>query len=181
MLKDGIMKTGHDSLQSSNLNGVFLFDLKNFTKRWCNTGVNIDGKKISLAQALFAQASKSSDIVVLRVPTKNMPLDKLRCRCQSFLDELTEHIKNGDAATRQKHYTAKRKSIEYIFQQDIPIANIKKLGNTNSGVTFDESDISAISKIDVMKILSDIFKGCPEEKCINLANNSSIKFQEMPI
>ena len=33
MLKDGFIKTGHDAYLDSNLDGIFMFDLKNFIKR----------------------------------------------------------------------------------------------------------------------------------------------------
>lgn len=37
MLKSGEIRTSHDACLSSSLEGVFMFDLKNFAKRWTST------------------------------------------------------------------------------------------------------------------------------------------------
>lgn len=189
ILQEGVIKAAHDTAPETNLSGVFMFDLKNFTKRWCHMGFDIGTNSgenlLTLAKALFIKSSsKSSDIVVLRIPTRNLPLDKLKCRMQSAYESLS-HAFNGDAATRQKHYTRKRQAVEYIFQDDIPVNNIQKAGEANTGIiledmmTDDMSMHSSYKKLNPKEILSNLFKGQPEEKCIQIANNSNIKFRKI--
>ena len=124
MLKDGFIKASHDARVESNLNGVFMFDLKNFTKRWCHMGFDIGENPgenfLTLAKGLFMKSSSnSSDIIVLRIPTKELPLDKLKCRIQGGTNISLSHAFNGDIVTRQKHYTRKRLPVEYIFDGNI--------------------------------------------------------------
>ena len=45
MLKDGFIKTSHDVELSSNLEGVFLFEMINFVKRWGSTGFDTKALK----------------------------------------------------------------------------------------------------------------------------------------
>lgn len=192
MLKDGFIKAGQDAYEESNLNGVFMFDLKNFTKRWCHMGFDIgensEEKFFTLAKALFMKISlKSSDIVVLRIPSKELPLDKLKCRIQGGVkvsDIPLSHALNGDSAFRQKHYTRKRQPVEYIFEGNIPLDHVQKAGEANTGVIFEEmrqdmSGRSLYTKLKTKEILTNLFKGQPEEKCIEQANKSSIKFRNL--
>lgn len=180
-LKDGFIKIGHDTAPDTNLNGVFMFDLKNFTKRWLNTGFDIGdtpGENIlTLAKALIMKvSSKDSNIVVLRIPTKNLSLDKLRCRIQSMTNISnipSSHFIDGDLATKQKHFTRKKHAIEYIFENNIPMSNVQKVGETNSGITY-KNLLDPILGADMYKtinpqeILAQLFKGQPEEKCIEI-------------
>lgn len=90
MLKDGFIRTSQDAADMTNLNGVFMFDLKNFTKRWCNTGFSMGDDFLTLAKSLFLKgSSKTSNIVVLKVPTKKLTLvycfkDIEYCNCILF-------------------------------------------------------------------------------------------------
>lgn len=185
ILKDGFIRTSQDGADMTNLNGVFMFDLKNFTKRWCNTGFSMGDDFLTLAKALFVKgSSKTSNIVVLKVPTKKLPLDKLKCRTQDIKAKVPlSHFSDGDTALRQKHYTRKKQPIEYIFEEDIPISSIKKIGEADTGViiedVFANMYASDYKKVDVKQILTNLFKGQPEEKCIELANNSSFKLHDM--
>lgn len=180
MLKDGFIKMSHDANPETNLEGIFMFDLKNFTQRWLNTGFAIGDEILTLAKALFLNSSsKSSDIVVLKVPTRGLPLDKLKCRTQDITTQISGfHVSNGDMATRQKHYTRKKQPIEYICQETIPMSSVKKIGEADTGVVLEEMiDTSTYTKIDCKQILTNLFKGQAEEKCIKIANKSSIKLK----
>ena len=61
MLKDGFINASHDANPITNLSGVFMFDLKNFTKRWCNTGFKFDKTNpFSLAKGLLLKRAAPS-------------------------------------------------------------------------------------------------------------------------
>lgn len=188
MLKKGVIKAGQDAALESNLNGVFMFDLKNFTKRWCHMGFDIGENPgenfLTLAKALFMKnSSKTSDIVVLRIPTKGLPLDKLKCRIQGGVnpsDISMSHVMNGDIATKQAYFTRKKHPIEYIFQGNIPMSGVQKAGEANTGVILEEMiDASTYNKLKPLEILKNLFRGQPEEKCVQIANNSSIKLKNL--
>ena len=176
MLKDGYIRCNHDANLDSNLSGVFMFDLKNFTKRWLSMGIDCGDKLLTYAKALFMQVSKDdSNIVVLKIPTKFLFLKYLKCRSQVSTNEF--HYSNGDFATNQRHYTRKKEPIEYINESYIPIKNVIKIGEANSGFSlrkaFDEMSDNYFDKINVNQILQKLFKNTPEEKCINLALKQS--------
>ncbi len=172
MLKDGYIRCNHDVNLDTNLSGVFMFDLKNFTKRWLSMGIACGDNLLTYAKALIMQVSKDdSNIVVLKIPTKFLFLKYLKCRSQVSTNDL--HYRNGDFATNQRHYTRKKEPIEYINEAYIPIKNVIKIGEANSGFNlkkaFDEMNDNHFDKIDVNQVLQKLFKNTPEEKCINLA------------
>lgn len=171
ILKDGYIKSNHDLDLCSNLSGVFMFDLKNFTKRWVSMGVDCGDKLLTFAKALLMQVSKDdSNIVVLKIPTRFLSSKKLKCRSQVSKNDW--HINNGDFATNQRHYTRKKEPLEYINETDIPIQNVIKIGEANSGFNmekaFEEMNENYFDKINVAQVLQKLFQNTPEEKCINL-------------
>ena len=180
MLKDGLIKTAHDIDSSTNLDGVFMFDMINFLKRWCSIGIVVGELNawISLAQALFMKVSVNNlDLVLLRIPTKKLLTDKLRCRQQDLSPTISiEHANNGDKAINQKHYTRKRKAIEYIYQDNIPIENITIVGEVNNGLKIEESqDLNTLKNINPLELLTKILQNKPEQKAVELAKRSSFK------
>lgn len=184
MLKDGIIKTSHDADPTTNLNGVFLFDMKNFIKRWTSTGIKIDYLKnpLTLAKALILNAAmKNTEIVLLKIPTKNLFINQLLCRVQSFgLEVPLEHQNNGDLAINQKHYTRKKFPIEYIYQSEIPIDKVEKIGEFDSNIEFNKPlDITIYEQIDQLDLFSKILGNQPEQKCVELAKKSSFKIKEI--
>ena len=183
MLKDGFIKTGHDAYLDSNLDGIFMFDLKNFIKRWCTTGIVIDDLAITLAKALFIKLSMvTSDIVVLKIPTQKLSLEKLRCRTQDTSAKVGEkHIIDGDTAKNQKHYTRKKQPIEYIFQQPIPISNVEIAGGAKIESIMDGDSDFRSKDIDTSQILKEVFNGKPEEKGVKLMSKKPLKFREIPL
>ena len=176
MLKDGYIKGHHDLDSSTHLSGVFLFDLKNFSKRWITMGIDWGNKLFTFAKGLIMQASKDdSNLVVLKIPTKTLSQNKLKCRNQ--LTDSKTHNTYGDFATNQKHYTRKKNAIEYINEGDIPIQNVTKIGEANVGFNLHKAmenlSENSLDKLDVKKILQILFKNTPEEKCINLATKET--------
>lgn len=176
ILKDGYIKGKHDVNIRSNLSGIFMVDLRNFTKRWMTTGVDCGEKLLTFAKALIMQASKDgSNIVVLKIPTKSLNLNKLKCRSQ--ISKNNTHITNGDFATNQKHYTRRKEPVEYICETDIPISNATKIGETNTDFNLEKAlenePMNYIDKINEKKILQKLFKNTSEEKCINIATKQN--------
>lgn len=176
MLKDGYIKGHHDLDSSTHLSGVFLFDLKNFSKRWITMGIDWGNKLFTFAKGLIMQASKDdSNLVVLKIPTKTLSQNKLKCRNQ--LTDSKTHNTYGDFATNQKHYTRKKNAIEYINEGDIPIQNVTKIGEANVGFNLHKAmenlSENSLDKLDVKKILQRLFKNTPEEKCINMTTKET--------
>lgn len=171
MLKEGYIKGHHDLDLSTHLSGVFLFDLKNFSKRWTTMGIDLGDKLFTFAKGLIMQASKDdSNLVVLKISTKTLSQNKLKCRNQ--LTDSKTHNTYGDFATNQKHYTRKKNAIEYINEGNIPIQNVTKIGEANVGFNLHKAmenlSENIFDKIDVKKILQNLFKNTPEEKSINI-------------
>ena len=171
MLKDGYIKGHHDLDLNTHLSGVFLFDLKNFSKRWTTMGIDWGDKLFTFAKGLIMQASKDdSNLVVLKISTKTLSQNKLKCRNQ--LTDSKTHNTYGDFATNQKHYTRKKNAIEYINEGNIPIQNVTKIGEANVGFNLHKAmenlSENIFDKIDVKKILQNLFKNTPEEQSINI-------------
>lgn len=171
MLKDGYIKGHHDLDLNTHLSGVFLFDLKNFSKRWTTMGIDWGDKLFTFAKGLIMQASKDdSNLVVLKISTKTLSQNKLKCRNQ--LTDSKTHNTYGDFATNQKHYTRKKNAIEYINEENIPIQNVTKIGEANVGFNLHKAmenlSENIFDKIDVKKILQNLFKNTPEEKSLNI-------------
>lgn len=176
MLKDGYIKGHHDLDLNTHLSGVFLFDLKNFSKRWTTMGIDWGDKLFTFAKGLIMQASKDdSNLVVLKISTKTLSQNKLKCRNQ--LTDSKTHNTYGDFATNQKHYTRKKNAIEYINEGNIPIQNVTKIGEANVGFNLHKAmenlSENIFDKIDVKKILQNLFKNTPEEKSINIATKET--------
>lgn len=176
MLKDGYIKGHHDLDLNTRLSGVFLFDLKNFSKRWTTMGIDWGDKLFTFAKGLIMQASKDdSNLVVLKISTKTLSQNKLKCRNQ--LTDSKTHNTYGDFATNQKHYTRKKNAIEYINEGNIPIQNVTKIGEANVGFNLHKAmenlSENIFDKIDVKKILQNLFKNTPEEKSINIATKET--------
>lgn len=176
MLKDGYIKGHHDLDLNTHLSGVFLFDLKNFSKRWTTMGIDLGDKLFTFAKGLIMQASKDdSNLVVLKISTKTLSQNKLKCRNQ--LTDSKTHNTYGDFATNQKHYTRKKNAIEYINEGNIPIQNVTKIGEANVGFNLHKAmenlSENIFDKIDVKKILQNLFKNTPEGKCINIATKET--------
>lgn len=122
MLKDGVINKYIDT-GGSGLSGAFMFDLKNFEKRWVNTWFNIGDMKVNLGRALLSKHASNAgiggvtqDIVMLRIPTKNMDISKLKIRRQDVMN-----LDEADSAIYQSVYTRRKLPIEYIYMSPILI------------------------------------------------------------
>ena len=154
--------TGH-----SDLCGVFMFDLKNFEKRWANTWFNIDDMKVNLGRALLSKHASNSgiggvtqDIVMLRIPTKNMDISKLKIRRQDVMN-----LDEADCAIYQSVYTRRKIPIEYIYESDIDVSDVQKIGEMSIRIK-NEEELKKIIELKPFDLLLKLFKGQPEEKGI---------------
>ena len=63
------------------------------------------------------------------------------------------------------------------------MSSVQKIGEANTGVSLENMinimEPDTYKNFDIKNILTNLFKGQPEEKCINLANSSNIKFKDM--
>ena len=182
IVKDGIIKTSPDAYPESNLNGVFLFDLKNFLKYWCNTWFSTYEGLLTLSMAQFSRSAyREPKIVVLRIPTKNLDTKNLRCRVELDNEMPETHIINGDTALNQKHYTRNRRPIEYIYQKVIPANIVKKVGNANIDIIVDNMlETNTYSRANYSwQILKNLFQSSPEENAVNISEKFSEKYKKM--
>ena len=181
MLKDGCIKTSPDVYAPANINGVFMFGMINFIKRWFNSGIIFNDIKLnfSLAHALFFQAgNKDSQIVLLKIPTDKLNIKNLRCRAQN-LKHPEYHDQNGDLAVNQKHYTRHKEAIEYIYTDTIPIKDVIKIGETNTKIITNEINSKKdIKKLVPLELISELLQGQPEIKSVELLKQSKIPFEE---
>lgn len=178
MLKSGIIKTSEDSNRASELKGVFLFDMKNFVKRWANTSIHYSKDvSINLGGALLYKNGlpgdnlrKVTDIVLLRIPTKNMDINKLKIRPQNLMKEVIK----GDSALYQTIYTRRKNPIEYIYGENIDVSTVQKIGETQ--LEFN-SIIEAAQKLaeKPFELLMRLLKGQPEEKGVKILSQQNFK------
>lgn len=166
MLKDGVINKYIDT-GGSGLSGAFMFDLKNFEKRWVNTWFNIGDMKVNLGRALLSKHASNAgiggvtqDIVMLRIPTKNMDISKLKIRRQDVMN-----LDEADSAIYQSVYTKRKLPIEYIYESDIDISEIQKIGDTSIEIK-NEEELKKIIELKPFDLLLKLFKGQPEEKGI---------------
>ena len=164
MCKDGYIRTAQDIIRPK-MQGIFLFDLRNLTKRW--TSNSFFRKQNFITQLFLALTDKSKDLVVLKVPTKNLE-NSLRIRSLNYLFKNCDrirtdvHLDSGIGAYMQKHYTQHKEPIEYIYKANIPITQVEKIGE----VFIEDAKKLARGEVKVKDILSKLFEGTPQHKTI---------------
>lgn len=171
MLKGGFIKTSDDVCPVSELNGVFMFDMKNFAKRWSNTWIDVDNFHVNLGSVLMTKNSVVGfkDIVLLKIPTKNMNINKLKIRPQ-----LKDADINGDSAIYQSIYTRRKNPIEYIYEENIDVSKVQKLGETTLKYS-SEADWHKKIVEKPTEILLQLLKGQPEAKGVKIFAERDIK------
>ena len=182
ILKSGKIHTSCDCSRS-NLDGVFMFAMQNFSKRWANTVIQTPNAKVNLGSVLlckkirdFEDASKGLDIVLLKIPTKGMDISKLRVRPQQILTKNSQEILNGDSALYKSIYTHRKNAIEYIYENNIDTSHLEKVGTTT--LKFESiDDLAKTAQASPFDILLNLVKGHPEEKCVRAFKNADIKQQ----
>ncbi len=183
MLKCGFIKTSQDA-GISDLNGVFMFAMQNFAKRWANFWVDIfDNLYCNVGSSLMNKVAldvddfsikNKADVVLLKIPTKDMDIKKLKVRPQHVLDIGNSDLGKGDSAVYQSIYTRRKNSIEYIYEENINISKVQKIGETQLKY---ESKEDCKNKImgRPYEVLLELVKGQPEEIGVKILSQMNIK------
>ncbi len=181
MLKDGYIQP-HASIDSPPF--VFLFDMKNFTKFWRKTRqVQEQPRTTLLTNMIF---DEKENIVLLKIPTKELDARKLRLRrqkkCRSgssgFAEELTnftnnpykfttlmkgiKYILSGEPAVKSSLYNQLKEAIEFMTPDAIPIDKVTLIGKTT--INRELLDKAHTQMLDVPEIWKALTSGTPEYK-----------------
>lgn len=141
---------------------VFLFELKNLTKRW---NKNYKWYNNNLAEELLFQCAHNlPNIVILKIPVAKLIKNDLRIRSLRELlssSKNTDHVTSGAPASQSKKYKTKKEPIEYIYPHEISFNDVETFGHA-------DNYSSILNKKGLKGVLAELFSGQPEEKCINL-------------
>ena len=89
---ENIIRTGEIKPSEDIIDGVFMFDMKDFQKNWKTH--SYDNTAPSIAISLLLQAIKSDDgLVLIKIPTKNLKVDKIKIRPQ---DDVCRYINSRE-------------------------------------------------------------------------------------
>ena len=123
--------------------------------------------KVNLGRALLSKHScddsvigKAEDIVMLRIPTKNMDINKLKIRRQDIVQ-----FDESDSAIYQSVYTRRKIPIEYIYESDIDVSDVQKIGEMSIRIK-NQEELKKTIELKPFDLLLKLFKGQPEEKGI---------------
>lgn len=174
ILQSGVIRTSLDSC-GKRLNGVFMFSLENFLRRWGKLFDKSDLRYILFDDKIF------DDIVLLRIPVKKLDIELLRYRSQekfmraryaknfNRLDKNAHEIIGEPANTMKAKISRKHEPIEYIYTSPIPadivefageanFANIKSIGRN----LYYRKGISKMREQIVKITLNTVFENQPE-------------------
>ena len=181
MLKSGVIKLSNDGCHGV-LNGVFMTDLENLTKRW-RCSKDFPDSDTNIGCVLLAHAAKDTGkIVAIRVPTKYLDHNFLRIRSQNRLfrnesipreKRRSAHEAVGCPAKYRNLYTQRKEAVEYIYGQEIPMDKVEFVGcadnisKLKSILELEDVDEFVQHKL-MMDALKSIFKGQPERKCLDI-------------
>lgn len=142
-----IIETGEIKLSKDVIDGIFMFDMKDFQTNWRNT----PSKNSTLAKDLFEQALKSENgLILLKIPTENLDPMKIAIRPEDEVTEFlrSDHFRNlamvyaekggifnnkwelpkdlveGHSPVEAKSYTDNNRAVEYIFQGNIDLSEV---------------------------------------------------------
>ncbi len=161
--KQRILKT--QDTWSRYINGVFMVDLRNYTKRWASDcTVHTESKARDM---LWQCAHGDRDLVIFRIPTANLDKDELIIRSQKvyFRDKNskkhTEHSDYGVSARWQKLYSRRKEPIEFVYTKAIDLKDVEVLGVAKNYKRL-------LRQGGLKAVLTEFFKGQPEMNCVNL-------------
>ena len=120
----------------SSLDGVYMFDLQNFFKRW-NSANN---KGVCLQDAILRHIrgkADNPDLVMLKIPTENLDRKKLFIRSLQRVFGIAQqeshmHRIFGEPASYAPYFKKRKEPIEYVYKGDI--LNFEKIGQANSDI-----------------------------------------------
>lgn len=188
MLNKGFIRKSRDANHLSKLRGVFMFDMTNFAKRWVNTFILFMDYKINVGTALLLKnaipslkTEKNTNLVLLKIPTECMNINKLQIRPQNSFEEWTKL----DSAIYQSIYTRRKDPIEYIYGDKIDMSNVEKIGETKVLYSSFKEYAGKISD-KPFDILLKLLSGQPEQKGVEiLARNNykpeNISLEDLPL
>lgn len=191
MLKEGCIKPS-ECMDSSK--GIFLFDLKNLTRFWTKNKDVVEQPRTTLLSMIADKLGfeTSGNIVMLRIPTKDLDARTLRvrvqklCRCgaggseQDFQRMLEDPHRGSNALSSMQYamqgenvskvplYNQRKNAIEYITPSEIPIEKVSFVGKAN----VDTKSLSEAHEQmkDVPSVWHSLTKGTAEHKAIEHMN-----------
>ena len=146
--KSGYLKAMPDSMTDGKVNGIFTFNLQNFVKNWDKDS------KMPLGKLIMDYVARGKEIVMLRIPTKNLSVDgknNIKTRdVKNLIDWKFESYRPGakipdsmlgESLNEGFHKIRKGKAIEYIIPEDVALSDIQELGRGkyNSRVSLKEN------------------------------------------
>lgn len=179
MLMDGVLR-GSRKDGFIKEKAIFAVDLQNFCKNW---GYNKSWNNVifpdPLYQSLLDKVASNfnnfdewfNKFVVLKIPTKNLDIDKLRIRSQKiFFEEImnvsdTEtnsniraHLEGQTPATESRRYNNRKEAFEYVYLGDIPIDKVEVLND----ITPLQKSIEFNKKNKYLNLLMNLFNKTPQ-------------------
>ena len=150
MLKDRKIKP---SQCMDSPDGIFMFDLKNFTRFWRQTKHVAEQPRTTLLNNVVS--CSDGNLVMLRIPTETLDARTLRvriqalCRCGhgnmqqeqemiindkhrfSHALENLRYIMQGESIANVPRYNQRKLAIEYITPNEIPMSDVSLVGKTH--------------------------------------------------
>lgn len=141
-----IMRSGEIRPSKDTIDGVYMFDMKDFQKNW-RTNPNYHKSRV-LAEDLVSQAmKKESGLVLMRIPTENLnpnnfvirPQDELNSYLHSehftslkvkyraydevlkHKEEFPDYIKDGYSLDKSGEFYDEGRAVEYIYKGSIDL------------------------------------------------------------
>ena len=185
MLQDGCIKPAQCADAPS---GIFLFDLKNFTRFWRkNKNVAEQPRTTLLNEVAFKAKLEANDyIVMLKIPTSTLDARKLRIRrqkevrCghgnqQKFMQdtlkdqhrisnslESIKYIMQGENISNIPLYNQRKEAIEYITPSSIPMEHVSLVGKAKVDTT--QTSKAHMEMKELPEIWKNLTAGTPEAK-----------------
>lgn len=185
MLKNGKIKPAQCADSSS---GIFLFDIKNFTRFWRKTKDVAEQPRTTLLNEVVGKllGQSNGNIVMLRIPTKELNAQTLRlrrqklCRCghgniqqeqetilkdkYKFSNALEglKYIMQGENIAKAPLYNQRKEAIEFITPNEILMDNVSLVGKAN--VNTEIVDKAHWAMQDLPNIWRAMTQGSPESK-----------------
>ena len=150
---------------SRSICGVFMIDLRNYTKRWA-TDCSLTGE--SFARDMLKQCAHGDrDLVIFRIPTEKLNKDDLIIRSQNryFNDKNMKkhsyHTEYGANVREQSLFARRKEAVEYVYNGAIEMCDVEVLGVA-------KNYLRLLRQGGLKAVLSEFFKGQPEMQCVNL-------------
>lgn len=184
MLNEGfIRKEGVPRLYIDQ--GIYALELSNFFKFW---GKNKDWGYDDLQDMILRHVlkwvntvdPKNKELVILKIPTSKLDPQKLFIRSLNKLfsfmdnhnyateasDELKEHLLGKTPAKKAPLYKMRKEAIEYIYNENIPINDVERIGNIVNIISLRKNNIFPPNF--VKSIMEALLHGTPESNNLKL-------------